>query len=63
MGPTTYNPVASNTFDSIARDKSKYRSHWAKCDNDLRKGIRSQIKSPSPAEYQLINQWSARDAR
>lgn len=63
LGPTTYNPVTANTFDSISRDKNKFRSHWEGSAIDLRKGLRSHYKSPSPAEYKLTNQWSARDPR
>ena len=60
MGPTTYTPIVANTFDSFSRDKSKARSHWQGSPIDLRKGSRSTLKIPSPAEYKLVNQWSAR---
>ena len=49
LGPSTYTPIKANTFDSFARDKSKFRSHWQGSEIDLRKGIRSEMKSPSPA--------------
>lgn len=63
MGPSTYTPVVANTFDSISQNKSKERSRWSHGTIDIRKGLRSEYKSPSPAEYKLLNQWTARDAR
>jgi hypothetical protein len=39
------------------------RSNWAKFQVDVRKGVRSQYKSPSPAEHHLINQWSSKDPK
>ena len=59
IGPFSYNPVSYNTFDSIAKNKKNERSRWSHGDIDIRKGLRSHYKSPSPAEYILLNQWTA----
>ena len=49
LGPSTYTPVAYNTFDSIAKNKTKERSRWSHGEIDIRKGLRSTLKTPSPA--------------
>ena len=42
VGPSSYNPVFANTFDSIAKNKDKQKPRWS--------------HGASPAEYNLLNQ-------
>ena len=64
LGPFTYNPIFPGTFSSKAADKSIVNyafiqpiSRWSHGAIEIRKGLRSQYKDPSPSEYNTVHQW------
>ena len=64
LGPSTYKPVLNDTFEEFKlKKKGKDRSRWSHGKIDIREGERSKLKSPSPAQYHLLNQWSAKNPR
>ena len=40
------------------KSKQPQTSRWTHGTIEIKKGLSSKFKHPSPAQYQLINQWS-----
>ena len=57
IGPGNYSPVLSNTFEYRAKNKKNERSRWSHGTIDIRQGLRSFYKSPSPSDHCNLNQW------